>query len=66
MKKKKEGEKIPFQFGPPGLDDARRAEIQEKILRYRENMTVGFLADYGIQRSVVKEILFLKITVYET
>lgn len=39
LQRKKDREKTPLQFGPPGLDDRRRAEIQEKILRYREDTT---------------------------
>lgn len=41
LKRKKTAEKIHFQSGPPGLDDARRAEIQEQILRYRESIAVS-------------------------
>jgi hypothetical protein len=46
LKRKKSAEKIHFQSGPPGLDDVRRAEIQEQILRYRENMAVSIFVNY--------------------
>ena len=48
LKRKKSAEKINFQLGHPGLDDARRAEIQEQILRYRETNAVSIteLLDY--------------------
>jgi hypothetical protein len=47
LKRKKSAEKIHFQSGPPGLDDTRRAEIQEQILRYRENMAVRIRELFG-------------------
>lgn len=39
--RKKAADKLTFQSGPPGLDDARREDIQEMILRYRENVAVS-------------------------